>query len=142
VLANSDQIALEKGLDQAFLRIMTVLWTDPKLMNVFVNNNPEGVLIESIVRGQRRHSFGNTGLNNQTPYGELQYDISATWRTEWYPDITDTLDEIDVTTGIKIGDTQAEMDQRLQVAPVYTFSTSRAAKQKINQRRHRYGGRG
>jgi hypothetical protein len=135
VLKNADQNALRKSLDQAFLRIMTVLWTDQKLMNVFVNSNPEGVIIESIVRGQRRHVFGNTGLNNETPFGELQYDVSAFWRSEWYPDITDDLLEINVKTGVKIGDTQAEMDQRQQVGAVHTFGPSMRLKRELREKR-------
>jgi hypothetical protein len=128
ILANNDSNALERGLDAAYLQIMGSLWTDIKLMNVLVNNNPEGVGIESITRGSRRHVFGNAGLNNETPIGELQYEVSCFTRSEWYPDITDLLDEIDVTTGVKAGDTQTEMNQRKQVSVKYMMQTLKEAR--------------
>jgi hypothetical protein len=128
IQANNDQDALEHGIDAAYLQIMSSLWTNIKLMNVLTNNNPEGVGIESVTRGSRRHVFGNAGLNNETPIGELQYEVSCFTRSEWYPDITDMLDEIDVTTGIKAGDTQTEMDQRQQVSVKYMLDVLRAAR--------------
>lgn len=100
VQANNDPVALEQGLDAAFLKLMGTLWCDIKLMNVLKNNNPEGTGIESIVRGARRHIFGNAGVNNETPFGELQYEVNCFSRSEWYPDITDMLNEIDVTVAV------------------------------------------
>jgi hypothetical protein len=128
VEVNSDQAALERRIDADYLKIMSLLWTDIKLMNVLNNNNPEGVGIESVVRGSRKHVFGSTGLNNETPFAELQYEVSCFNRSEWYPDITDTLDEIDVSTGVKPGDTQAEMDQRQQVSVKYMLNVLREAR--------------
>jgi hypothetical protein len=101
---------------------MSLLWTDIKLMNVLVNNNPEGVGIESITRGSRRHVFGNTGLNNETPFAELQYEVSCFCRSEWYPDITDTLDEINVTTAYPPDGRDTTQIQ--QINAVYDFTTS------------------
>jgi hypothetical protein len=121
VEVNNDQDALEQTIDQAFLKIMSILWTDADLMNVLQKTlaanaqNPEAVGIESISRGTRRFVFGSASFNNEMPLGELQYEVSCVYRTEWYPDITDTLDEIVITTGVKAGDTQTEMDQRQQV---------------------------
>lgn len=104
VQANNDQVVLELGLDAAYLKIKSLLWTDIKLMNVLHNNNPEGVGIESVVRGTRRHIFGSTGGNNETPFGELQYEVNCFARSEWYPDIIDTLNEIDVTVSVNNAD--------------------------------------
>jgi hypothetical protein len=104
VHANNDQDALEHSLDAAYLRIMTLLWTHPKLNNVLHNNNPEGAGFEGIVRGSRRHIFGSTGLNNETPIAELQYEVQCFGRSEWYPDITDDLNEIDVTVALNNND--------------------------------------
>jgi hypothetical protein len=128
VQANNDPVVLEAGIDAAYLKIMSLLWTDIKLMNVLVNNNPDGVGIEGIVRGSRKHVFGSTGLNNETPFAELQYEVNCFSRSEWYPDITDMLNEIDVTTGVKAGDTQTEMDQRQQVTVKYMLDVLRAAR--------------
>ena len=52
------------------------------------------------------------------------------FRTGWPPIITDDLDEIDITTGIKIGDTQDEMDQRQQITRKYLFDISRKHREK------------
>jgi hypothetical protein len=107
VQANNDPVALEQGIDAAYLKIMSLLWTDIKLMNVLHNNNPEGVGIESLVRGSRKHLFGSTGLNNETPFAELQYEVNCFSRSEWYPDITDDLNEIDVTVAVNNVDINA-----------------------------------
>jgi hypothetical protein len=72
--------------------------------------------------------FGSAGLNNETPFGELQYEVTCFSRSEWYPDITDTLDEIDVTTGIKITDSQQQRDQRQQVTIKMMFDALREAR--------------
>ena len=123
--ANNDRDAAESLSDKAYLKIMSVLYTSPDIMNVLTRKNVEGVLIESIARGTRRHIYGNSGQNNQTPWIELQYEVQATYRTEWYPDIIDTLDEIALTTGVQPDDTAADMANRLQVAPVISFPSSR-----------------
>jgi hypothetical protein len=128
IQSGSDPVALEVCIDSAYLKLMTLLWTDIKLMNALVNNNPEGVGIESVIRGSRRHVFGSTGLNNETPFAELQYEVNCFSRSEWYPDITDMLDEIDVTTGVKAGDTQTEMNQRQQVSVKYMMQVLREAR--------------
>lgn len=104
IQANNDADQLEHMIDGSYWKIMTLLWTNAKLMNVLVNNNPENVGIESILQGSRRHIFGSTGANNETPFAELQYELSCFCRSEWYPDITDTLDEIDVTVSLNNAD--------------------------------------
>jgi hypothetical protein len=80
-----------------------------------INSNSEGVGIESIPRGQRRFVWGSTGANNETPFCECQYDVTAFWRSEWWPPITDMLNEVNIKTGVKIGDTPAEMAEREQI---------------------------
>jgi hypothetical protein len=122
IQANNDSDALEHGIDAAYLQIMSSLWTDIKLMNVLVNNNPEGVGIESILRGSRRHIFGNAGLNNETPIAELQYEVNCFSRSEWYPLITDMLDEINVTTAYPPDGRDTTQIQQVNV--VYDFPIS------------------
>jgi hypothetical protein len=97
VQSNNDPMLLEQNIDQAHQKIMTLLWTDLHLMNVLHNNNPENVGIESITRNTRRHVFGAANTSNEFPFVELEYNVNAFSRSEWYPDITDTLNEIDVT---------------------------------------------
>ena len=128
ITANNNPDAAETLSDQACLKIEEILFTDLNIMNVFNRKNVEGVTIESIPRGSRRHIYGNAGQDNETPWIELQYDAYAFFRSEWFPDITDTLNEIDMSTGIKPGDTPEEMAQRQQISAVYTFDqTSRRA---------------
>lgn len=128
MVANNDPVAAEAMADAGYCEIMQCLWTDQHLMNVLHSSLPDSTIIESLPRGARRPVFGNPGLNNETPVVEMQYDVSVFFRTSWDPVITDTLDEIDVTTGIKAGDTPEEMAQRQQVAAVYQFDTSRRAR--------------
>jgi hypothetical protein len=137
MIAMNDQVAAEQSIDAAFWRIMNRLWTDEYIMNLLDTynpsigvGNPDNTRIESLTRGMRRHVFGAASPNNETPVAELQYDVSCLYRTDWLPTITDDLEEIDITTGIKIGDTQDEMDQRQQLRAKYTFGTATPAKQR------------
>lgn len=116
IVQNNDQDLAAKTVDEAFLRIMNVLYTSPSIMNVLHNDNAENVGIESITAGRRRHVYGAAGLNNETPFLELQYEASAFFRTEWYSDPSDTLDEIDVTTRI------SDDPDVLQIHNVYKFN--------------------
>ncbi|UPK03106.1 hypothetical protein [Bradyrhizobium sp. 170] len=132
MVANNDQVVAEQQIDAGYWRIMNRLWPDQYIMNLFDTMNPhtgepnpDNTRIESITRGVRRHVFGATALNNETPVAEMQYDVSVFFRTGWPPIITDDLEEIDISTGIKIGDTQEEMDQRLQFHGKYLFDISR-----------------
>lgn len=125
VVANSNQDIAEHTADQALQRILITAYTDLHLMNVLKNSNPEGVGIEGITRGARRMIYGALSTDNETPFVELQYEASCTFRTEWYPDIVDTLDTIDVTTGIKLSDPQTVRDQREQANVIYDFTGTR-----------------
>jgi hypothetical protein len=146
--AMNDQDALEAGLDAAFWRIMNRLWPDEYILNLLdttkpgtpPTQNPDNTRIESIERGMRRYVWGNASLNNETPLGEMQYDITCRHRTYWSPVIPDDLLTIDMKTGIKPGDTQAEMDQRQQLHAVYQFDPSSfAAKREFKQRSKTHG---
>jgi hypothetical protein len=147
MVANNDQDACEQTLDSAFWRIMNRLWPDEYIMNLLDTmnpntglENPDNTRIESIERGVRRYVWGNSSLNNQTPVGEMQYDITCRHRTYWSPGPFDDLLTIDMKTGIKPGDTQDEMDQRQQLHRVYQFDPSSfAAKREFKQRSKRHG---
>lgn len=140
--ANNDQDALEAQLDAAYWRIMNRLWPDEYIMNLLDTTdpstglqNPDNTRIESIERGVRRYVWGNAAFNNETPVGEVQYDITCRHRTYWSPVIPDDLLTIDLKTGIKPGDTQAEMDQRQQLHATYQFDPSSfQAKRDFKQR--------
>ena len=119
IVQNNNPEMAEKTSDHAFLRIMSLLYTDLQIMNPLTTSNAEGVLIESITRGTRRHIYGSTLGTNEIPFLELQYDVSVFYRTEWYPDITDTLDEIDVTVKVN-NDPDAD-----PITVVYNFTSQR-----------------
>ncbi|MCA1452133.1 hypothetical protein I6F35_02750 [Bradyrhizobium sp. BRP22] len=129
IIAHNDPVIAEQTIDAAFWHIMQRLWRDQYIMNMLDTYNPhtgamnaDNTRIESITRGTRRHVFGTAQFNNEIPVAELQYDVSCFYRTDWWPEITDTLDEIDVRTGIKIGDTEEEMAQRQQLHAKYVFA--------------------
>jgi hypothetical protein len=134
MVANNDQVVAEQIADAAIWRVMNILWPNQLIMNVLLSSLPDNTIIESITRGTRRPVYGATNLANETPIVEMQYDVSVFYRTSWPPIITDDLDEIDVSTGIKIGDTQTEMDQRQQVSVKYMFNQLRKAMTKESRR--------
>lgn len=134
-VVNNDPVACEAKLDEAYWTICNTLWRDPALMSYGDTTpyivggggvgNPDNTRIEGISRGSRQFVFGNSTLDNETPIGELRYDVSVVHRNEFAPIITDDLLEIHVTTGVKPGETQEQMDQRQQVGAKYVFTASR-----------------
>jgi hypothetical protein len=127
MVANNDQVIAEQIADAAIWRVMNILWPDQHIMNVLLSSLPDNTIIESITRGARRPVYGASNLANETPIVEMQYDVSVFYRTSWPPIITDDLYIIDVVTGVKSGDTQAEMANRQQVHVQYLFSELRKA---------------
>jgi hypothetical protein len=134
MIANNDRDQAESQIDFALKRIMSV-FADPYIMNVLDTyspqlgfDNPDNTRIESINRATRRHVFGSAGLNNETALSELQFEMSCFYREDFPPVITDDLLEIDMTTGIKIGETPEEMAQRQQVQAKYIFTPATQAK--------------
>lgn len=134
MIANNNPNIAESHIDFALKRIMAVL-ADPFIMNMLDTynphlgfDNPDNTRIESITRATRRHQFGSTGLNNETALAELQFEMSCFYREDFAPVITDDLLEIDMTTGIKIGETPDEMAQRQQVQAKYIFTPATRVK--------------
>lgn len=131
IIQNNDPAESEATLDQAFWTIMNSLWRDPYLTNMInttpytgIGGTPANVRINGVTRGARRHVFGNAGLNNETPIAEMQYEATVRYGADYGPIITDDLLRLNVTTGIKAGDTQAEMDQRQQINVQYQFAAA------------------
>jgi hypothetical protein len=107
---------------------MNTLWRDPYLTNLIDTRrypggvgNPDNVRIEGVSRGTRRHVFGNAGLNNETPIGEMQYEATVKYSADYAPVIPDDLLQIGVRTGVKPGDTPDEMAARVQTGAEYVF---------------------
>lgn len=121
IVINNDPVACEAKLDQAFWAIMNTLWRDPYLTNLVDTRvypggvgNPDNVRIEGVSRGTRKHVFGNAGLNNETPIGEMQYEATVKYSADYAPVITDNFLQLSVRTGVKPGDTPDEMAARPQ----------------------------
>lgn len=145
MVANNDRDVAETQIDAAFWRIMHVLWTDQYIINVLDtynphlgSGNPDNTRIEGVTRGVRRHVFGTAQFNNETPLAELQYDVTVQYRSMWWPTITDDFNQLSLRTGIKIGETQEEMDKRQQVGVDITFDNA-AQKAKPKQEEHEDG---
>ena len=133
IVKHSDQDQAEQEIDGIFWHIMDRLWTDQYIMNLLDTynphtgeSNPDNVRIESLTRGTRRHRFGASGKNNETPFAELQYDVTVFYRTYWEPGPFDDLDTIDMKTGIEPGDSDYEMSGRPQAHVVYDFTQQNA----------------
>jgi hypothetical protein len=131
VIVNNDTVKCEAKLDRAFWAIMNTLWRDPYLTNMLDTRaypggigSPNNTRIEGVSRGTRRHVFGNAGKDNETPIGEMQYEATVKYSADYAPIITDDLLQISVRTGVKPGDTQTQMDQRLQTGAEYDFVPS------------------
>jgi chitodextrinase len=121
MVANNDQDVLEANLDASFWRIMNRLWTDDGLTDLITSAMPDNVRMEGITRGLRRHVFGATSLNNETPIGEMQYDVSVFSRSEWWPEITEPLNVITSKTQFK-SDHDGLTTSVEQVEAVYDFN--------------------
>lgn len=122
IIKNNDPDAAEQTLDAAWWTLMKGLWTTATLTNMVTSGTADNTRFEGVMLGARRFVYGSAGLNNETPVAELQYEATCRYRSTWAPVITNDLLEIDLTTGVKIGDTQEEMDQRIQVQAKYLFN--------------------
>jgi len=127
-IVNNNPEACEEKLDQSFWAIMNSLWRDQYLMNMIDTRaypsgigNPDNTRIEGVMRGSRRHAFGTLQQNNETPIGEMRYEATVRYRASYPPIITDDLLQISLKTGVKPGETEAEMEQRQQVRAEYMF---------------------
>ncbi len=98
IIENNDPVAAELKLDQAFWSIMNGIWRNDGITNFLHSTMPDNTRIEGVQRGVRKHVWGNTGLNNETSIGELQYEATITYRSEFAPPITDDLLRVHVET--------------------------------------------
>ena len=97
------------------------------------HDEPEHRREQSRQRAHRGHhqraAAGSCSAAPRSPtkrrWASCNTTASVFYRSIWSPVITDDLDEIAVRTGVKPGDTQADMDQRLQVRGGYLFDISK-----------------
>src|SRR5215471_12955810 len=104
---------------------MNGLWRDAKLLNFINSDMPDNTRVESITRGDRTHHWGSMKLDNETPYGELQYDAWVTYRTSFEPIITDDLTRIHVETVPTLnGQPPPDGSEVQRIITEYEFTTS------------------
>ena len=137
IVVNNDEQQCEATLDAAFWAIMNGLWTDQYLTSIWDTYNPHNhttnidrVLFESIERGVRRHVYGLTAQNNQTPIGEMQYEATIRHRGDLPPDIEDMLNHIHVQTGFQGSD--GTTNSVKQVIVQYDFTAQTQTQEKRN----------
>jgi hypothetical protein len=128
MIENNDPVASELKLDEAFWAIMNGLWRDPNLMNFINSDMPDDTCIEAIEKGNRRHVWGTSGLNNETPYGELEYSATVRYRAEYGPIITDDLLDIHVET-VPLADdgTVPDVSEVQRIILEYEFTSAKGA---------------
>lgn len=126
--AANDPIVLEARLDQAFWAIMNGVWSDQYVMNRLDTwnphtgiGNPDNVRVESLERGTRKHIYGSPALDNTLATGEMQYEITAKYRTYFEPGPFDDLNMIGVKTAFPAGSTVEEQAAVQQVIAIYEF---------------------
>jgi hypothetical protein len=132
VIVNNDPELCEEAIDKAYWAICNTLWRDPYLMSMIDTRaypggvgNPDNTRIEGIEKATRRHVFGTTGTNNETPIGELRYEATLRYRSDFTPIITDDLLMIHVDTAPLDDDgTTDPADEVQRVVAVYEFDPS------------------
>lgn len=114
VILDNDADAGEYTLDLAYQAIVGGLFSDPTF---YLN---EHFQIQGFELGNRTHSFGNSGLEQETPFIELRLELVCHLGTIDYPPlVTDNLDLIRIKTAFPLGGTQQEQDGTPQVVAVY-----------------------
>jgi len=128
-VVNNDPVQCEAKLDEAYWVIMNTLWRDPTLTNFLDarpypgrEGNPDNVRIEGVSRGTRRHVFGNSSLDNETPFGEMQYEATVKYSADYAPVINDDLLRIHQELALVQDDgTIPPADKVLRVITEYEF---------------------
>jgi len=98
IIKNNDATQAEQKLDAAFWTIINGLLRDNTLTNTWKTNLPDNTRIESWPSYNRVHHWGAMGLNNEMPIAELQFEMQATYRSNFAPIITDDLTHIHIET--------------------------------------------
>jgi hypothetical protein len=96
ILQSNNNDGLEQNLDMAHWAIMNYLTRQDWWRFPMPPPYPP-TMIEGVERGYRKHVFGNAGLNNETPIGELQMELTFVHRTYFNPLVTDNFLNMHVT---------------------------------------------
>jgi hypothetical protein len=96
IIENSDEAVAEQNLDTAYKALMDML-TYQWWFRFPMPAPHKPVEIEGITRGQRKFRWGNASNTNETPVGELQFDLTYRFRDFFLPGPFDDLRRIHVT---------------------------------------------
>ena len=136
VVKNNDPVESELKLDQAFWAIMNGLWRDQYIMNLIDTRAPagmitlpDGMVIEGVKGGARKHVWGTAGLSNETPIAEMSYEANILYSAAFPPIIADDLLMIhQETVPLSHDGAIAPIDEVQRVISVYEFTPAAAAK--------------
>lgn len=134
VIQNNDPVDSELKLDQAYWAIMNGLWRDQYIMNLIdttapagVITLPDGMVIEGIKGGTRKHVWGNAGLNNEMPIAEMSYEAVILYSASFPPIITDDLLHIhQETVPLARDGTIPPADEVQRIISAYEFTPAAA----------------
>lgn len=108
-MQDNDPIHLENKLHQAWRVLDEGLWPDQYMMNLLYTynphtgtQNPENMRIEGIRSSRADINIGLIG-DNETPFGELQFEPVIVLRSIWPPYISDDLLLIHTETAPMVG---------------------------------------
>jgi len=130
IIQNNDPVESESKLDQAYWSIMNGLWRDQYIMNLIdtsapagVVTLPDGIIIEGVRGGSRKHVWGNAGLNNETPIAELSYEANILFSQSFPPIIVDDLLRIhQETVPLRHDGTIPPVDEVQRIITEYEFT--------------------
>ncbi len=130
-ILNNDTDETEDLLDAAYWALMNGLLRDPTLMNMISNALPGNSRIEGITRSTRRNVYGanaagygsrSVASSNEQPIGELQFELTCAFRTDWPPFVDDDLELIHVETAFPIAGTAEDRSKIRQVISQYDLT--------------------
>lgn len=123
VLKGNDQAQMETDLDRAYWYIMHNLLDDDDFTNRLHTSmsDIDSPRIEGFSRAAVRRRWGSIGAKNETPIGELQFEIAVVFNTRWAPWKFPPFEGVTLTTAYPGGSTPEEVAAIQQVTMVIDF---------------------
>jgi hypothetical protein len=122
ILRNNDPVQLLKDLDATYWHIVRTLLRNDDFTNRFNSKLPDHVGFDGVELGGVSHIWGRVASQNESPVGQIRWDITLQFGSAWYPYGFDDLERITVRTAFPIGGTDAERQAVQQVTMVYDFN--------------------
>jgi hypothetical protein len=100
LLKNSDQVLLETDLDRIYWYVAHSLLDNDGFTNMLLADMAgiDNSSIEGFTRVAVRRRFGSSGSANETPLGELQFELTCQIRSMWQPWSFPDLERVTLTT--------------------------------------------